>query len=63
MKTCSKLAIEASEKLENFNDVISERPHFEYILVNWKIITVKNPVATYVATFDSYLCYGRHRNV
>ena len=61
MKTCSKLAIEASEKLGNFNDVISERPHFEHILVSWKIITV-NPVATYVATFGSYLCYGRHMN-
>ena len=59
MKTCSKLAIEASEKLGNFNDVVSERPHFEHILVNWKIITIKNPVAT----FDSYLCYGRHMNV
>ena len=32
-KACSKLAIEASEKLRNFNDVIFERPHFLLLLL------------------------------
>ena len=32
-KTCSKLAIEASEKLENFSDVIFEQPYFLVLLL------------------------------
>ena len=33
IKTCSKLAIEASQKLGNFNDVISEQSHFLELLL------------------------------
>ena len=62
-KTCSKLAILLLiEKLGNFNDVIFERPHFLELLLlmlnTSKIITLKNPVAT----FGSYICDKGHMN-
>ena len=66
-KTCSKLAIEASEKLGNlprhFWTIPFSRTFVEHILVSWKIITVKNPVAIYMAIFGSYICYRSHMNV